>query len=175
MSAQLISNRISLDIPDDDMAAIVAAIQTLEDKLVPHLVDLSPEDRRSLPKMGAKTVDFVSKTLDLTSANELFRPAFVDLGEFERDLAAVGALRKLQQPLSKISDMVGDSLLLSGSEAYAAALACYQVIKSAARLNTPGAMVAAADLAGRFPRRVPRAKDPQAPTAAAPAKPGAGH
>ncbi|HEX7688939.1 MAG TPA: hypothetical protein VF453_14590 [Burkholderiaceae bacterium] len=174
MSAQLISNRISLDIPDDDMAAIVAAIQTLEDKLVPHLVDLNPEDRRSLPKMGAKTVDFVSKTLDLTSANELFRPAFVDLGEFERDLAAVGALRKLQQPLSKISDMVGDSLLLSGSEAYAAALACYQVIKSAARLNTPGAMVAAADLASRFPRRVARAKDPQAPTAA-PSQPGTGH
>jgi hypothetical protein len=156
VTAQLISNRISLDIPDDDMQAVVAAIAVLEQKLVPHLVDLDPEDRRALPKMGPKTVDFVSATLDYVSADSSLKPAFVDLDEFTRDLAAVGALRKLQQPLGKIADMVEDSLLLSGSEAYTAALACYQGIKSAAKLNMPGAMVAAVDLADRFPRRAGR-------------------
>jgi hypothetical protein len=166
VTAQLISNRISLDIPAEDMQAVEAAIATIEQKLLPHLVELNPDDRHLLPKMGPKTVDFVSKALDVTTAEEAFKPAFVDLDEFARDLAAVGILRKLQHPLAKIADMIDDSLLLSGSEAYAAALACYQSIKSAARLNMPGAMVAATDLAARFPRRARRG--------AAPAQPGPG-
>lgn len=174
MTAQIISNRISLDIPDDDMQAILAAIATIEEKLLPHLVDLHPEDRRALPKMGPKTVDFVSATLDHINADASFKPVFVDVDEFTRDLAAVGALRKLQQPISKIADMIEDSLLLSGSEAYTAALACYQGIKAAAKLNMPGAMVAASDLAGRYPRRASRGTEaPQPPQGAAP-QPAAG-
>jgi len=157
MPANLFSNRISLDIPEADFQAILAAIQTLQEKLQPHLVDLDSEDRRALPKMGAKTVDFVDKTLSYARANPHLKPAFVDIDEFGRDLAAVDALRALQQPLSQIADMVDDSLLLSGSEAYAAALAYYQSVKAAARLGQPGAAVIADDLSGRFPGRPTKA------------------
>jgi len=157
MPANLFSNRISLDIPEADMQAVLAAIQTLQEKLQPCLVDLDAEDRRALPKMGAKTVDFVSKTLSYARANPHLKPAFVDIDEYGRDLDAVEVLRKLQQPLSQIADMVDDSLLLSGSEAYAAALAYYQSVKAAAKLGQPGAAVISDDLSARFPGRPTKA------------------
>lgn len=150
MTPTLLSNRISLDIPADDMVEIQAALKTLQDKLVPHLVDLGPGDRRGMLRMGAKSIDFVSKTFSYASANPQYRPSFVDVDEFARDLAAVGTLRELLQPLQQITDLVDDSLTLSGGEALAAALACYQAFKSAAKLNLPGAATIANDLSARF-------------------------
>ena len=163
MTASLISNRISFDIPDDDMHAIQAALQTLQDKLLPHLVDLNGDDRRAIPKMGAKTVDFVSKTFGYTQANLQLKPAFVDIDEFSRDLAAVGTLRALQQPLDQIATLVDSSLLLAGSEAYAAALACYHSFKAAAKLHMPGAGTIANDLSERFPGRPVKRETTPAP------------
>ena len=174
MSANLQSNRISLNIPDADIQAIQGAIQVLQEKLQPHLVDLDAEGReRTLPKMGPRIVDFVSKALSYARAYPQFRPPFVDLDEFTRDLAAVGALRELQQPLSHIADMVDDSLLLSGSEAYGAALATYHAIKSAAKLHQPGAPVIANDLSNRFPGRPLRASPAAGSDATGPAQPPA--
>ncbi|MGN6528329.1 MAG: hypothetical protein ACTHL8_18220 [Burkholderiaceae bacterium] len=164
MSAQIISNRISLDIPAGEMQAIQDAIKVLQDKLQPHLVDLGPTDRRTMPRMGAKTVDFVSKTLGSATAHPQIVPGFVDLAEFSRDLAAVGTLRALLQPLQQLADLVGDSLALSGSEAYTAALACYQSFKAASKLGVPGMTTIADDLAERFPGRPSRAGSQAAST-----------
>jgi hypothetical protein len=153
MNNPIMSNRISFEIPDEDMQAIRAAIATLQEKLQPHLVDLGPTDRRTMPRMGAKTVDFVSKTLGSATAHPQIIPGFVDLAEFTRDFAAVGTLRGLQQPLRQLSDLVEDSLTLSGSEAYSAALACYESFKSASKRGVPGMTTIAEDLAERFPGR----------------------
>ena len=167
MTATRPGNRRALAIPDDELQAIQAALRTLQEKLLPRLVDLDATHRRALPKMGAKTADFVTKTLGYVRAYPQFQPPFVDIAQFESDLDAVGTLRALQQPLSQLADMVDDSLLLSGSEAYAAALACYNAFKSAARFRQPGAALAAQDLAARFSRRPPRGKARMAPLPAA--------
>jgi len=152
-----ITQRISLNVPESDAQAIRDAIKVLQDKLVPHLIDLGPEERRGLPKMGDKTVSFVSQTLDYAREHRDMCPPFVDIEEFARDIEAVDLLLGLQRPLSQVMDMVDDSLLLAGSEAYSAALACYQAIKSAARLNVAGAATIADDLGRRFPARGVRA------------------
>lgn len=153
MSNPIMSNRISFQIPDEDMQAIQAAITTLQQKLQPRLIDLGQADRRAMPRMGAKTVDFVSKTLGSATAHPQVIPGFVDLAEFTRDFAAVGVLRGLQQPLQQLTDLVDDSLAVSGSEAYSAALACYESFKSASKRGVPGMTTIAEDLAERFPGR----------------------
>ncbi len=153
MTPQSINNRIAFQISDADLQAVQAALQTLQAKLVPLLVNLEPDDRRQLPKMGAKTVDFVSRTLSYTRGNPQYQPSFIDLDDFTIDLAAVGVLREIQQPLAQVADMVEDTLLLSGSEALTAALTCYQAFKGAAKANAPGAATIAADLSTRFPGR----------------------
>ena len=165
MTPQSINNRIAFQITDADLQAVQAALQTLQAKLVPLLVNLGPDDRRQLPKMGPKTVDFVSKTLGYARSNPQYQPSFIDLEDYTIDLAAVGLLRGIQQPLAQITDMVEDTLLLSGSEALTAALTCYQAFKGAAKANAPGAATIAADLAARFPGR----SAAKAPPANAPA------
>jgi hypothetical protein len=174
MAAIAQSNRISLDIPADDLQAIVAAMGVLQEKLLPHLVDLGPEDRRALPKMGSRTVDFVAKALKYARENPEFRPGFVDLDEFQRDYAAVDLLRGLQRPMSQLADMMEDSMLLAGSEAFGAALSYYQATQAAARRGHPGAAVIAKDLGLQFASRGSRpaaAPLPGAATAPSPALP----
>jgi hypothetical protein len=97
-----ITNRISLQISEADVTEILAAVKVLQDKLVPHLIDLGPEDRRGLPKMGSKTVSFVGKALDYARDHKEFCPPFVELEEFQRDLDAVELLFKLQRPLAQV-------------------------------------------------------------------------
>ena len=150
MNTTVISNRNSFNIPDDDLQAIQAAVQTLQAKLVPHLVNIGSDEKRGLTKMGSKSVDFVSKTLNYAATNPQFKPAFVDIDDFSRDVTAFGLLRSLQQPVSQLADMLDDSLALAGSDAMTAALAYYQSVKTANKLNVPGAATISDDLSTRF-------------------------
>ena len=59
--------------------------------------------------------------------------------EFARDLTAFGVLHSLPQPVAQIADMLDDSLALTGSDAMTAALAYYQSVKTANKLNVAGA------------------------------------
>lgn len=150
MNTTVISKRNSFNIPDDDLQAVQAAVQTLQAKLVPHLINIGSDEKRALAKMGSKSVDFVSKTLNYATTNPQFKPAFVDIDEFSHDVTAFGVLRSLQQPVSQLADMLDDSLALTGSEAMNAALAYYQSVKTANKLNVPGAATISDDLSTRF-------------------------
>ena len=161
------SQRISLNVPPADVKVIRNAVKALQDKLIPHLVGLSPDERRALPKLGDKTVSFVGKALEYAREHPAIRPSFFDMAEFERDLNAVQLLLGLQRPLSQVMDMVDNSLLLAGSEAYSAALSYYQAAKTAAKVNAAGAATIAEDLGRSLPARGPQ-------KGAAKAEPGAG-
>jgi len=151
MNTNVIAKRSSsFNIPDDDLQAVQAAVQTLQAKLVPHLVNIGPDEKRALSKMGSKSVDFVSKTLTYANTNPQFKPAFVDIDSFSQDVTAFGVLRSLQQPVSQLADMLDDSLAITGSDAMNAALAYYQSVKTANKLNVPGAATITDDLSTRF-------------------------
>jgi hypothetical protein len=156
MPARILSNRIAFDLPDDDLQAVEAALQVLHDKLRPHLSAIGPGDRRRLARMGAKSVDFVAKNVGYARQHPELMPRFLDVEAFARDFAAVATLRGLQRSLAQLHDLVDDSALLCGSDAYATALGCYRSIKAAAKLQRPGAATIAADLSARFPGRPSR-------------------
>ncbi len=150
MNSNVIAKRTSFAIPDDDLQAVQAAVQTLQARLVPHLVNIGTDEKRALSKMGSKSVDFVSKTLSYANTNPQFKPGFVDIDSFSSDVNAFGVLRSLQQPVSQLADMLDDSLAITGSDAMNAALAYYQSVKTANKMNMPGAATIADDLATRF-------------------------
>jgi hypothetical protein len=58
------SNRISVEFSPDDLAAIRAAVQVLQERLLPKLVMLGPDGRRELAKMGDRTVAFAEDAED---------------------------------------------------------------------------------------------------------------
>jgi len=58
-------NVISIQISPEDKTAIENAIRTLEEKLPPYVVALTPAQRRDLPKMKDKTLPFVEKSVSI--------------------------------------------------------------------------------------------------------------
>jgi len=122
-------NRVSAVLTAADREVILQAIQTIRDKL-PFLIDLTPEDRRALLKMGDKSRAFVSGSLALASQNAEFLPRSFDVSEMRRDVELYEQLAAILIPLSQLQELMDDTLMELGSEAYAAALVVYQYAKS---------------------------------------------
>ena len=85
-------NLIALNLTADDIAAIDAALATLETRLA-ALVELSPDERRSLAKMGDKSEAFCRPTLIVLDQNRQIVPAGLDLAAAESDLQQLDLLR----------------------------------------------------------------------------------
>jgi len=118
-------NRVSAVLSDADRQAILAAIETIRTKL-PFLIDLTPEQRRSLPKMGDKSRAFVAKALAIAQHNSNFLPRSFSVEEFERDVALAEALLPIIVSLSRLSEQLNDTYTEVGSEAMSASLVVYQ-------------------------------------------------
>jgi hypothetical protein len=143
-------NLISLNIPQADIDAIKDALQVLETKLLPHLVELTNDEKVELPKMKDKTMAFVLKATDHAEHNPKLAPAYMDVVELRKDLKAVELFRNFQIPLEKINKALDDSITIAGSEAYTSALSFYNTVKMGAKMNVSGAQEVYEDLKVRF-------------------------
>ncbi|HEX3558409.1 MAG TPA: hypothetical protein VHU19_04350 [Pyrinomonadaceae bacterium] len=152
-------NRISASLSQADQQAVLAAINTIRTKL-PFLVDLSPEERHALPKMGDKSRGFVAQSLDLATQNPDILPRTFDVEEMRKDVDLLSALSPVLTALSQIFELVEDTYIAVGSEAYTSALLVYQY----ARAGGKGAALdnALDGLGQRFARKS-RSAQPPAP------------
>ena len=146
-------NRVTLNISPTDEADIIAAIQTLQTKLLPYLITLTPSERQALPKMGDKTLAFVTKAAEFMAQNPNLVPSYVDVAELDVDLKAVAQLRGFHNQLFEFTKGLEDTMMQSGSEAYLAALSFYRAVKAAARVPVPNAENVYNELRVRFPGR----------------------
>lgn len=143
-------NRVSIKLQPADLKKVTDAIKAAMDTLKPYLVALTPLERQQLPKMGDGNIPFVQKSLEHAQANPSFVPAYLDVAELKTDLDAVEALLQVFRPLEQLYQNLDDTMTLSGSEAYVAALAFYNSVKVAAKMKVPGAKAIAEDLSSRF-------------------------
>ena len=120
---------ISAQLSQADRDAVMAAIATIKAKL-PFLIDLSAEERKALPKMGDKSRAFVSKAMEVATQNPDFLPRSFDLAELQKDVQLFEALYPVLMSLTQLHDLVDDTCLAVGSEAYAAALQVYTYAKA---------------------------------------------
>jgi len=145
-------NKVSVTLAATALTNITAALRTIEQNL-PVLINLSVEDRMALPKMGDKTLAFVTKALEYAKQNPTLVPAFLSIAEFEKDVTAVTGLNNVLRPLQQLTEKLDDTTLQAGSEAYSAALVFYTSVKSAAKAGVPGMKTIYDDLQARFPGR----------------------
>jgi hypothetical protein len=143
-------NRISIEIPEADLQAIKVALQEVHNLLAPYVIALTPEQRKSIPKMGDGSEPFVDKVMDYAVNNSEFLPAFVSLGELQKDWNATSGLMPLLRMVDQIQDTMSDTAMLAGSEAYKGALSYYNSVKQAAKMNSPDAKAIYEDLSKRF-------------------------
>lgn len=150
-------NKISANFSATDRLAVMDAIATIREKL-PFLVDLTTEDRRTMLKMGDKSRAFVSKALEVATQNPEFLPRSFDVEEMRRDLVLYEALYPILLSLTQLQELVDDTYIAIGSEAYAAALAVYNYAKASGDVTGLDAVID--EMGRRFTRRTKK-KQPE--------------
>ncbi|MEA5567212.1 hypothetical protein [Anabaena sp. UHCC 0399] len=149
---------VSATLSATDKDALLQTIATIKEKL-PFLVDLNNEERKALPKMGDKSRAFVSKALEVATQNPEFLPRSFDLEEMRKDVQLFEALYPLLLALTQLQELLDDTSLAVGSEAYAAALQVYNYAKASGQTGGLDAVVE--EMGQRFARKSRKAK-PQA-------------
>ena len=155
------TNQFSTTLTPADRDAVMAAIATIKEKL-PFLIDLTPEQRKSLPKMGDKSRAFVSKALEVAAQNPDFLPRNFDLDEMRKDVQLFEQLYPLVLSLTQLQELVDDTCVAVGSEAFAAALLVYNYAKASGEGTGLNTLVE--DMGQRFARKSRKVK-PQERTA----------
>ena len=146
------TNEISVVINDEAMTNIKAGIKLISDNL-PKLITLSPEQRQALPKMGDKTISFVSKSLEYAKQNPDIVPKYFNIDELAKDVELVNALFQVSASMEKLVEGIDDTMLLAGSEAYTASLVFYSALKAALEAGQIGLKNIYEDLSARFPAK----------------------
>lgn len=112
-----------------DVEDVLTAIEAIRQKLS-FLMGLTPTERRQLAKLGRKSQTFVVKALDVATQNAGLMPRCLNIDEARRDLALFEALNPVLQSLNQLRELVEDTQMVAGSEAYAAARVAYSSIKT---------------------------------------------
>ena len=146
-------NVISIEIPAADIQAVKDALATINSTLAPYLLALTPEQRKTIPKMSDGTEPFVAKVLEYAQNDAQFVPPFMDVPEMKKDFDAVTQLLPILRMVQQLDDNLSDTAMMAGSEAYVAALSYYNSVKMAAKMNIPGAKAIYDDLSKRFMKR----------------------
>lgn len=142
-------SNLSVSISANALATIKQKIADIN-ALLPFLINLTEEERQTLPKMGDKTLSFVQKALQYAQANPSLVPPYVNITELKKDLQLSEDLTSVLQPITQLQEALDDTTMAAGSESYIAALAFYGSVKQAAKLNVPGTQAIYNDLKSRF-------------------------
>ncbi len=145
-------NQISVEIPQDIVTQVNSKFQEIKDLLAPYMGTMTVEERKTLPKMSDKSVAFVNKVVEYTEANPKFIPPMMDAQECKKDYIANQTLLPLHAVSQQVGEMMKDTIMLTGHEAYVQALYYYGSVKLAARAGDAEAKTIAEDLSKRFPR-----------------------
>lgn len=128
MTNDLIKGDLSLE----QQKAVLQAMADIQAKL-PFLIDLTVDDRRTLPKMGDKSRAFVDQGLAIATQNEGILPRNFDLEEYRRDVALVRQLEPVVLAMRQLAKRLDDTYLAAGSDAYGQTLVVYQAAKLAGK------------------------------------------
>lgn len=146
-------NQISLEIPQTVIAEVNEKLQDCKTLLAPYLQGLSVDERKSIFKMGDKTVATVQKVKSYIETNPEFVPNYMDKMEFLKDEAVVTGLSPLGNLVSQLASDIEDTVMLAGSEAITSALFYYGSTKEAASKGVATAKPIYEDLSQRFVRK----------------------
>jgi hypothetical protein len=122
-------SKIDSEISAADLADTLAVLESVRLKLS-FLIGLTPIERRRVVKLGRKSQTFVVQALDAATQYSNLMPGCLNVEEARRDLALFEALNPILQSINQLKELVEDTQMLAGSEAYEAARVAYASIKT---------------------------------------------
>jgi hypothetical protein len=132
-------SNISAVITAEDKAAVQAAIQTLKAKL-PFLVNLNPQERIKLRKMGAVRTSYVQDVYQAAVNNTGVIPSDINLTEYGKDVALLKDMEDILSWLLPVTEGIEITTMAIGSELMKQSDACYGYLKVAAKKSTNQAL-----------------------------------
>lgn len=145
-------NVINVEIPQEVANQVIEKLQEVKTILAPYMAKLTIEERKNLAKMGDKTLAFVSKVMEYVETNPKFIPAMMNVENFKKDFKTHQQMVPFQTLSDQISEVVSDTSILAGNEAYTQALYYYGNIKFFAKTGDAEAKVIYQELSQRFPK-----------------------
>ncbi len=148
-------NRVSTELTDENKALMIQKFREIAD-LIPVDLNLSPDERRSLPTLGVKSFGFAQSAFGAVQGNPKFIPNFMDQSEDLKDWNLTRQLKEVMDVADPVMERLEDLFMAVGSEAYLASRIYYDSVKSAAKAGVPGSDVVAKKLGISFKNRGPK-------------------
>jgi hypothetical protein len=125
---------------------------------LPVLIDLTTKERRALTKMGDKSSAFVIKALEVAKQNPDFLPRAFNVEEMRKDVELMQMMQPILMVVNQLRDLVEDTYMQIGSEAYSAVLTVYNYAKDS---PSGTALEGAAEELGRRFAHKPKTTEPK--------------
>jgi len=129
------SNVISKEINPKSINEIIDLIKAIRAKM-PYLNDIDSSSRLLLPKLKEEQVPFVSKCLGHAKNVPAIAPNYIDINEFEKALNSFNELQAVLNALKSLTELVENTIAVSGSDAYVAAISIFNSVKRQANNDT---------------------------------------
>lgn len=121
-------NKINAAITADDRDVILGHINQIRTHL-PFLIDLTPEERQTLVKMGDRGRPFVEESLNLVETDDVFMPRSFSKADMRNDSELYTTLLPIWMQVIKLHEAFNDTMLLIGSDLMMAGLEVYRNAK----------------------------------------------
>lgn len=143
-------NRVSASLAANNVQAIYEAIATIRANM-PFLIDLSVEERKRLAKMGDRSRGFLDHAYEVAVQNPGILPRSFDTDEMTLDVELFRSMQPIRLAINQLHELVEDTYMAVGAEAYTHALAVYTYAKVSD--TGPGLDAAVKELSRRFARK----------------------
>ncbi|WP_159521663.1 hypothetical protein [Sunxiuqinia indica] len=145
-------NQINVELLAEDLDLILQSIVTIREKM-PFLVRLTPEEKKTLAMMDDGRAPFTEKAIDYAGHEPALNPNETLLDESRKDISLYESLGSVERELSRLTEMVSDTRMLAGAEAYETARIIYKMAKIAASMSVPGTKTIVDDLGKLYQRQ----------------------
>lgn len=143
------TNLISASLSEAEQKQILSCLQNAKSKLS-FCIKLSPEQKQTLPKMNDGRVPFVQKSIKNGKLQPVVVPPYIDLDQCSKDVELYTMLSPIETEILSLAEMIVDTRIAAGSDAFLAALSIYKSAQGAAKAGIPGTKTIVDDLKPLF-------------------------
>ncbi len=131
------SNYISATISAENQAKALANLAELH-AIFSFGIKLTKEQRQGLSSVDDGRLPFVEKAIQFGKQEPKIVPLYIDLNEYTNDLGLFKDLSSIAREISSIYEIIADTRMAAGTDAFEAARNIYRTAQGAAKNGVPG-------------------------------------
>jgi hypothetical protein len=143
------NNRMDTVMSDEQRSAVKAAFETIKANM-PFLTGITVDERIALPKINVSNKVFTEDAINAIANNTELLPAYLNVEHMKNDLTLYMQLDELLGLARQTVELMEDTQMLAGSEAYSSALTAYKLFQAASEAGLKGSDAIYDSLKARF-------------------------